>query len=417
MVYFSGKTKGFSHYFAIVALFSCAAMAAGPAPEHKLKQTQEQLKASEERYRKMQAEQSEAEKELEEIQERVLALAKDARGREDALMRLENEQRKLEKGIAEIHQEMKRGRKEISALLSALIRLANVPSEAVIAMPGKLRDNMEAAGVLHTMTEKLRVATQDLTARLDKLGKSKDELEVKRYQIAGEQKSVADSQAALEKELEQRRQVLAKLNLQGNNEKLKIVALVKQSRDLQSLLAKLEADRIAQEKIRLAKKPETAVIPTMQAKTGAQWKPLPKNLPEQKIPARSNQFQSFSAAKGRLNYPVAGAVMERFGQSLGQNRTSKGITLASRVGNSVVAPYSGEVVFTGPFLDYGNMVILRYDNGYHLLVAGLSDINCSNGQTVSSGEPLGRVGKNRNGKLYIELRYQGKPVNPSPWFG
>ena len=55
--------------------------------------------------------------------------------------------------------------------------------------------------------------------------------------------------------------------------------------------------------------------------------------------------------------------------------------------------------------------------GYHSLLAGLGRISGVVGQRVLAGEPVGDMGDPDGGepRLYIELRRDGQPINPSPW--
>ena len=75
------------------------------------------------------------------------------------------------------------------------------------------------------------------------------------------------------------------------------------------------------------------------------------------------------------------------------------------------------------------MLIIAANGGYHVLLAGLTQIDGVVGQVVLAGEPVGRMGSGRSGsrqggqsgtgggeRLYIEFRRNGVPVDPAPWF-
>jgi septal ring factor EnvC (AmiA/AmiB activator) len=88
----------------------------------------------------------------------------------------------------------------------------------------------------------------------------------------------------------------------------------------------------------------------------------------------------------------------------------------------VIAPHDGKVVFAGPFRDYGLLLIIDHGEGYHTLLAGLGRIDASVSQWVLAGEPVGQMGPERAGsaraskpRLYIELRHDGRSINPLPW--
>ena len=78
-------------------------------------------------------------------------------------------------------------------------------------------------------------------------------------------------------------------------------------------------------------------------------------------------------------------------------------------------------MFAGSFRGYGRMLIIAANGGYHVLLAGLSNVDGVVGQVVLAGEPVGRMGAqgsqgNGGVKLYIEFRRSGVPVDPAPWF-
>ncbi len=109
--------------------------------------------------------------------------------------------------------------------------------------------------------------------------------------------------------------------------------------------------------------------------------------------------------------PVAGKVTRNFGGKV------RGTTVRTRPAAEVVAPKPGRVVFAGPFRGYGQLLIIRYAGGYHMLLAGLDRLHADLGDEVLAGEPVGAMGSESGGAsdLYIELRHSGRPINPLPW--
>jgi septal ring factor EnvC (AmiA/AmiB activator) len=124
----------------------------------------------------------------------------------------------------------------------------------------------------------------------------------------------------------------------------------------------------------------------------------------------------FSKIRGRLQLPARGKWVGKFGESTGFGPRAQGITLQTRKGAQVVVPYDGRVVFAGPFRDYGLILIISHGEGYHTLLAGLSTLQAVVGQSLLTGEPVGRMGGDRKRSLYIELRRKGVAINPNPWW-
>ncbi|HET9149212.1 MAG TPA: peptidoglycan DD-metalloendopeptidase family protein, partial [Alphaproteobacteria bacterium] len=80
-----------------------------------------------------------------------------------------------------------------------------------------------------------------------------------------------------------------------------------------------------------------------------------------------------------------------------------------------------------PFRDYGQLLIIEHGEGYHLLLAGLGRIDSALGESVLAGEPIGIIGRDSGGaaakgvgapfRLYLELRHNGRPIDPTTWLG
>jgi len=65
------------------------------------------------------------------------------------------------------------------------------------------------------------------------------------------------------------------------------------------------------------------------------------------------------------------------------------------------------------------MVIVDHGGGFFSLYAHAASIAKKVGAKVAKNEVLGSVGELDSAKgpmLYFEIRYQGKPVDPAPWF-
>ena len=140
-----------------------------------------------------------------------------------------------------------------------------------------------------------------------------------------------------------------------------------------------------------------------------------KNVPEQKL-ALARQPRPFATLRGQLQLPAHGTLVGQFGKSSSFGPRSQGITLRTRRGAQVIAPHEGRVVFAGPFRNYGKILIIAHGEGYHSLLAGLTALQAVIGQHLLTGEPLGTMGRDKKRLLYIELRRNGQPINPNPWW-
>jgi septal ring factor EnvC (AmiA/AmiB activator) len=133
--------------------------------------------------------------------------------------------------------------------------------------------------------------------------------------------------------------------------------------------------------------------------------------------------KGFGAQKGRLSMPAKGEIVGGFGRhkhpEFNSYTVSNGISIAAPQGADVHSVYDGQVIFADYFKGYGNMIIVDHGGGFFSLYAHAARIVKKVGATVSRNEVVATVGdvdSSRGPTLYFEIRYQGKPVDPSPWF-
>ena len=81
-----------------------------------------------------------------------------------------------------------------------------------------------------------------------------------------------------------------------------------------------------------------------------------------------------------------------------------------------MSPFDGTVIFAGPFRGYGNLIIVEHGDGYLSLMAGLGNIGVDLGQMLLAGEPIGQMDNQQNAELYVEIRKNNQPINPTAWF-
>ena len=114
----------------------------------------------------------------------------------------------------------------------------------------------------------------------------------------------------------------------------------------------------------------------------------------------------------RLSWPVKGKVTGEFSE------TNKGIDIAGKVGEPILAAADGKVVYAGNSLrGYGNLVIVKHDNTYLTAYAHNSKLLVKEGDAVRKGQRIAEMGDTdaNVAKLHFELRVNGKPVNPTPY--
>jgi len=94
----------------------------------------------------------------------------------------------------------------------------------------------------------------------------------------------------------------------------------------------------------------------------------------------------------------------------------KGIDIAGKLGQPVVAAGAGKVMYAGSGIrGYGNLVIVKHTNNLLSAYAYNKTILVKEGQSVSKGEKIAEMGNSDTDaiKLHFEIRQQGKPVDPA----
>jgi lipoprotein NlpD len=110
-------------------------------------------------------------------------------------------------------------------------------------------------------------------------------------------------------------------------------------------------------------------------------------------------------------WPANGPVTAGFDE--GRN---KGLSIAGKPGDAVLAAADGRVVYAGSGLrGYGNLVIVKHNNNYLTASAHHQALLVKEDQVVRRGQKIAEMGSSDSDRvqLHFEIRRQGKPVDPA----
>jgi lipoprotein NlpD len=110
-------------------------------------------------------------------------------------------------------------------------------------------------------------------------------------------------------------------------------------------------------------------------------------------------------------WPAGGSVTGAF-----DDARNKGITIAGKAGDPVVAAADGRVVYAGSGLrGYGNLVIVKHNNTYLTAYAHNQTLLVKEDQVVRRGQRIAEMGSSDASRvqLHFEIRKQGKPIDPT----
>jgi lipoprotein NlpD len=109
-------------------------------------------------------------------------------------------------------------------------------------------------------------------------------------------------------------------------------------------------------------------------------------------------------------WPAQGTVVATFDEA-----KNKGVSIAGRIGDPILAAADGRVVYAGAGLrGYGNLIILKHNNTYLTAYAHNQALLVREDQTVKQGQKIAEMGSSDADrvKLHFEVRRLGKPVDP-----
>jgi lipoprotein NlpD len=108
-------------------------------------------------------------------------------------------------------------------------------------------------------------------------------------------------------------------------------------------------------------------------------------------------------------WPTEGKLVSGF------DAAKKGIDIAGKLGQPILAAGSGTVLYAGKMRGYGNLVIVKHTPNLLSAYAHGKSILVKEGQTVSKGQRIAEMGNSDTDavKLHFEIRQQGKPVDPT----
>lgn len=149
-------------------------------------------------------------------------------------------------------------------------------------------------------------------------------------------------------------------------------------------------------------------------------------------------MEDFEGAQGSLRLPVEGAILRPYDEPDAAGVRRPGWVIATAPAALVQTPWPATIRYRGPFLDYGNVMIVEPSRGYLIIFAGLSQVFGEVGDVLNGGDPVGLMGgaeapaqefgsrfvadaargaeAGRSESLYLELRRGNETLDPADWF-
>ena len=360
--------------------------------ERTLQQTQRQLR--EEQAKAAEARKKEASllAELEAIDRKLVEKRRQLSGLDDLTKKAEREIGTLEAEIKRLETRRLSQQHLLARRLRALYKRHS--QGGVLPMLLGADDPVVQAVQLRHLTTLAAVDArliQEYRVTEDSLADRKAEGEARKRELSALRAQVAQERAEVDLEASRRRALLSKVKDQRAYHERMVGELSEAARRLEAFIRDLQAKKRALTKA----PPPTGIEP----------------------PA-----VGFGTLRGRLPWPAEGRVVSAFGTQVhprfGTRTFRNGIDIEASEGTEILAVYTGQVVYTGWFRGYGNLIILDNGNEYYTLYAHAAEIRVKEGDDVRQGQVIGTVGDTGSlagSRLYFEVRYQGRPQDPAEW--
>ena len=314
---------------------------------------------------------------------RVIELARDIRNIDIERERIEERLSELAVTESQLDAQLQRDRAALSGTLAALQALETQPPPAFAVHPDDALAAVQGAIALASIVPSMQSRAQALRSQLVELVAIRAHMKRQSGELVRAERDAAAAQRSIEVALAEKAAAEADIRTAAAREAEAIAELVRQAKNLKDLAARLQ-------------------------------KRSRRNLASP--PAKEGDF---ARARGLVPLPVIGQIERRFGQADTNGQTVQGLAIAARPGAQITAPYDGSVLYSGAFRQYGGIVILGIDGNYQMILAGMEAPYSYVGQEVLTGEPLGNLpqgsGSLERSRLYLELRYNGRPIDPAPW--
>jgi lipoprotein NlpD len=111
------------------------------------------------------------------------------------------------------------------------------------------------------------------------------------------------------------------------------------------------------------------------------------------------------------SWPATGKVVSTFNDSA----NLKGIGIAGKLGQPVLASAPGRVIFSGTGIrGFGKLIVIKHNNSFLSVYAHNNELLVKEGQNVTKGQRIAEMGSTdaEQVKLHFEIRRFGKPVDP-----
>ena len=352
--------------FALYGVFLCGVALPAFGANTELTKIQNQIKQTELQNKKIEQQLQTSNKDVEKTKKQLVKAADKVSNLEEQRGALLKRITELDKQRDKINIELAQNHDNITNATAGMLFIASNPNFDSQTM----HDYVLTSVMLSAVSEKFDNQIMDATQKLKELDKIHETRTIEKEKLDRSAKKYSNEKKELDKLLKTR---------SAQNEKLKSQQIA-----LQDKLKQLSARA--------------------------------KNISELSAGVGSSAMSSDAKfSKRKLNVPVRGKLVVRYGEKTALGLKSDGWRIHTRGNALVMAPADGTVKFADSFRGFGKVVIMSHKNGYNTVMTNMGSIDAIVGQEVLAGEPIGRMNENRP-EMYLEVRRGDKSVDPGRLF-
>ena len=391
-----------------------AFLALGAAPERftldELERLEQEKRVAEEKLAALESAGGNTSRDLAVLEAQLISAAMESRRREEQAAAAELKLIDLRTRLNASRAGLLQDEAALEDLLGLLASSGRRRPPALIVSPGRANEAVRRAIVTGDAAPRLAERSEALAAEIEKLNQLEAEVRRERARLEAAEAVLALKEAEIRQLAAAKRAAFEDISGDADALRARVAALGEQAAGLRELLEDLEATAPRAPGRKPAIRPRLASI-SPNAGGSAVTDAVATIDPQ---PDLSPLGES---ALGRLARPVAGLVARGYGDRMPGGGQAEGLYVRTRPGAQVLAPIDGRIEYAGKFRSYGEMLILRTSDGYHVILSGMSRIYGTPGQTLRTGEPVGQMSSRTSPppELYLELRREGEPMNPARW--
>lgn len=137
-----------------------------------------------------------------------------------------------------------------------------------------------------------------------------------------------------------------------------------------------------------------------------------------RLAQQARELVGLGQDKGKLNWPLSGSLLQRFGDNRQGGMPSRGIIIQSSEGAAVKSIADGQVIYADWLKGYGWVIVLDHGAGFMSLYGHNQNLLKNPGARINAGETIalaGMSGGQSVAGVYFEIRNKGEAVNPLQW--